>query len=213
MDRDGRRLPGFVSFKTTRPIAYRSRWMRTALMLATFNHEVFSLAPGWPAGTSVNSSVMLAFTTASGASLILLSDDQALQTTGGTEVVHKSDILKLPFAADCEAIWAHRTQNVGAMRRMAIAAALPEGVWLQIGDLQRRLGAPHDEMRSLFALIAQGRIEINVAQALSPSSWVRISSTRAVSGSGDMSQIRTPFNFATRGPLPAGANHTAMPQR
>ena len=174
MGRTEGRLPGFTSFKTTVPIVYRSRWMRTALMLATFNHEVLSLGPGWPVGTSITNRVMFTINTTNGPARILLSDDLALPTTVGAEVLHKSDVLTQPFAADCEAVWAHRTHVVSAMRRMAISTALPQGVWLQIADLQRRLGAPHDDMRSLLALVAQGRIEISIAQALSPMSWIRI---------------------------------------
>lgn len=174
MGRSEKRLPGFTSHKTEKPIQYRARWMRAALILTTLDHEVLSLEPGTPDDVPIGGHVVLLVQSKWGRSRILLADDPSLVAPPDAQIQRKCDLMKRPFASDCEAIWAHRAFRVGAVQCIAIHAALAEGSWTQIGHLQRLLRRTDSDMSNIFTLIAQGRIEIDIGSGLSPTSWVRM---------------------------------------
>lgn len=112
------RYPGFHSFKTARPIHYRQRWLRDALIQATLDPHTVELSPSSTSPDELPSPVEFSFRrrTSGGLGIVLVSqldtDIGEVVDDDRVTVITRDELNREPVASTSRSIWAHKRLSV-----------------------------------------------------------------------------------------------------
>jgi hypothetical protein len=183
------RYPGFSSCKTRRPIHYRHRWIRDALIQSSLDDSVIEIAPTITPVSEFPRPIEFSFRQfiASGMTLVLLSQ---VPTTLGTViddsriiVIERSQLVTGPRAIACRAIWAQKRMPVDtADRYRAIERILRCGEPVPMNELVPLLRNPSlDPVHQLFAFLANGFLTADLRAGISPGTLLDLGPATLVS--------------------------------
>jgi hypothetical protein len=164
------RYPGFQSFKVSRPIHYRQRFCRIALVLDTLNERVLELAPAEDPLGENNRGTDCTYRRHIGARWETVCigrpsgmDDEMRFNRRLT----REQISALPGFENARMIWKARNTKVTLLTRMTALERTADGQTATLGDLLRAIRDAAGSPDELLALIADGTLQIDASKALS----------------------------------------------
>ncbi len=176
------RYPGFRSFKAPLPIHYRHRYCRIVLVLDTLDERVSELAPVDfpPHGDDVGQDCIYRRKVGARWETIRIGrptrkDDKAKFD----RVLTREQTLALPGFENARMIWKKRNTQVTLLTRMAALELTADERPTTLGKLLRAVLDAAGTSDELFALIADGTLQMDVQSELSPSTEIRKHSTMA----------------------------------
>ncbi|WP_342104246.1 hypothetical protein [Methylobacterium sp. SI9] len=174
--------PGFISFKTARPIPYTSRWHRDLLIQVTLDPAIDQIDHEHPTFEGDNS-----------LSLRLMSDGTAIHVTAlrdTDDLLHRpiphsgvflrrSVVLADPRASDARAVWATRKLPIQIGDRLRILLAVGDGRQHSISDLVPSIrDRGYDPFEAVLSLVCRGDLAIDLRDGLQPNTLIAISKHR-----------------------------------
>jgi hypothetical protein len=175
--------PGFASFKTSSAITYPGRWHRDALLQATLDPAIGSLAP-FPHPELLPDSVSFAFLAAYEASPVAIGlseteADHPTEVAGHPLVVlSRAAVLAEPRVSTARMVWAARRIPVAPGDRVRLLARLSEAGQdgLPLAGLEPLVrSSPCDPVDAVLALVAHGLLCLDVGRHLTHETvvWLR----------------------------------------
>jgi hypothetical protein len=206
-DQSGRH-PGFLCFKTFRPIHYGQRWFRQALVISALDRNVMRMGPCPMPPHRLPAGVEFSFwaQTKEFSQLVLVSqehvDTRPISSIMTTRVVYRFELSRHPAAAFSKAIWACKRLVLGHSEHYAlvrIATRHPSGIQLEemVAQAITDVGGDFDaRIRELYGLIANGYLETDISWGMRPDTLIypgpllaedwRLPPTRAAQDGGQL---------------------------
>ena len=168
------RYPGFRSFKTARPIHYRHRYCRLALILDTLDERFLALAPIQMPDRTYGPGTDCLYRRHSAAGWETVHIGTLKQENAKSIEFNREQIMAATGAENARLIWAKRNTVVTLPVRVGILEYLsPTDRPAELGAVIKTITAIGGDPDQLLAMLADGTLHIDVNSALAPSTLVR----------------------------------------
>lgn len=177
------RHPGFMSFKTARPIPYALRWHRDLLIQVTLDPAIDEIDYEHPTSEGADSLNLRLIADGTAIRVTALRDSDGmphLPVPHGEVLLQRSVVLADPRASDARAIWATRRLPIQIGDRLRILLAVSDGRQHSISDLVPSIrDRGYDPFEAILSLVCRGDLEIDLRDGLQPDARIARSKHRS----------------------------------
>lgn len=193
--------PGFVSFKTARPIPYASRWHRDLLIQVTLDPTVDEIDHEDPSSEGDDLLNLRLMSGGTAIHVTALRDTEGMPhrpVPHGRVLLRRSVVMAEPRALDARAVWATRRLPVQIGDRLRILLAVGDGRQHSISDLVPNIrDRGYDPFEAVLSLVCRGDLAIDLRDGLHPDARITQSKRRVRARPSD-DQLGAAYTGLTR---------------